>query len=92
MYSLGQDLSVDTNIFDLMALTLTFTYFQWCRNSSDLSDNRTFLMNVRQKMLECRTKRPTEIIKNIHFMDEKKQNISDYIGQQLDFNSSHCFL
>ena len=40
---------------------------QWCRNSSDLSDNRTFLMNVRQKMLECRTKCPTEIIKRYPF-------------------------
>ena len=41
--------------------------FQWCRNSSDLSDNRTFLMYVRQKMLECRTKCPTEIIKKYPF-------------------------
>ena len=64
---------------------------QWCRNSSDLSDNRTFLMNVRQKMLECRTKCPTEIIKNINLMDEKKRSISDHIGQQLDFMSSRCF-
>ena len=24
-------------------------------------------------------------------MDEKKQNISDHIGQQLDFMSSRCF-
>ena len=41
------------------------TLLKWCRNSSDLSDNRTFLMNVRQKMLECRTKCPTEIIKKL---------------------------
>ena len=27
IYSLWQDLSVDTNIFDLVALTLTLTYF-----------------------------------------------------------------
>ena len=27
MYSLWQDLSVDTSIFDLVALTLTLTYF-----------------------------------------------------------------
>ena len=36
---------------------------QCCRNSSDLSDNRTFFMNVRQKLKECRTKCPTENIK-----------------------------
>ena len=25
-------------------------------------------------------------------MDEKKRNISDHIGQQLDFMSSRCFV
>ena len=29
--------------------------------------------------------------KNIHLMDEKKRQISDHIGQQLDFMSSCCF-
>ena len=37
--------------------------FQCCRNSSDLSDNRTFFINVRQKNVECWTKCPTENIK-----------------------------
>ena len=48
--------------------------YQCCRNSSDLSDNLTFFMNVWQKMLECQTKCPTKKYKNIHFVDEKKQN------------------
>ena len=72
----------------------SMSIIQWCRNSSDLSDNQTFLMNVRQKMLECRTKCPTEIIKKLSIWwmkTQKKRNISDHIGQQLDFMSSCCF-
>ena len=56
---------------------------QCCRNSSDLSDNRTFLMNVRQKMFKCQTECPTENIKNIHLADEKKGNKSNHKGQAL---------
>ena len=55
-----------------------------CWNSSDLSDNRAFFMNVWQKMLEYQTKCPTE-------NDEKKRNSSDHKGQQLGFMSSHFF-
>ena len=29
--------------------------------------------------------------KNIHLVDEKKQNTSDHKGQQLGFRSSRCF-
>ena len=29
--------------------------------------------------------------KNIHLVDEKKQNTSDYKGKQLGFKSSRCF-
>ena len=36
---------------------------QCCRNSSDLSDNRTFFHNVRQKTPVCRTKCPTKIFR-----------------------------
>ena len=39
------------------------TITQCCRNSSDLSDNRTFFQNVRQKMPVCRTKCPTKIFR-----------------------------
>ena len=42
---------------------LASKHVQCCRNSSDPSGNRTFLMNIRQKMLECWTKCPTENIK-----------------------------
>ena len=66
-------------------------WFQRCWNSSELSDNRTFFMNVRQKILQCWTKYPTENIKNIHLVYEKKQNTSDHKGQQLGFMSTCCF-
>ena len=36
---------------------------QCCRNSWDLSDNRTFFQNVRQKTPVCRTKCPTKIFR-----------------------------
>ena len=49
-------------------------------------------MHIQQKMLECWTKCPAENIKNIHLEDEKKQNISDHKGQQLDFMSSCWFV
>ena len=56
---------------------------QCCRNSLDLLDNRTFFIHVRQKILQCRTKCPTENRKKFHLMDEKKRNTSDHKGQQL---------
>ena len=66
---------------------MNFHIIQCCRNSSDLSDNRTFFMNVRQKMLECRTKCPTNNIKMSIWWRKR----SETQGQQLGFMSSRCF-
>ena len=41
------------------------TGMQWCRNSSDLSDNRTFLMNVRQKNVGVPDQMPDRNYKRI---------------------------
>ena len=54
-------------------LLRNFTHAQCCRNSSDLSDNRTFFMNVRQKMSECRTKCPTENIKISNWLMKRSE-------------------
>ena len=68
--------------------------WQICYDCSAVEINRsyrTFFMNVRQKILQCWTKYPTENTKNIHFVYEKKQNTSDHKGQQLGFMSTCCF-
>ena len=43
------------------------------------------------KILQCWTKYPTENIKNIHLVYEKKQNTSDHKGQQLGTRSTLNF-
>ena len=50
---------------------------QCCRTSSDLSDNRTFIMNVRQKNVSVPDQMSDRNYKNIHLVDEKKQNTSE---------------
>ena len=48
-------------------------------------------MNVRQKMLSAGPNVRQKIQKYSHLVDEKKQNTSDHIGQQLSFMSSLGF-